>query len=291
MSKVGIAGLTSGVLAMLMLLLLATSCTIVEPGYVGIKVHMTGSERGVDDIPMVTGRVFYNPITHDIFEFPTFIQTAIWTRDTREASSNDESITFNSAEGSVLNADVSVAYAFNDQLVPELFVEFRKTAQEITDTYMRMRIRDAFNRYGGQMNAVQIFGERKQELLDSVTTYITYELGPKGFVVDQIGFIGAPRADNQVMASINAVIQAKQNAIEAENRVRQAEAEAQQKIATADGDAQSQLIRARAEAEANGIIARSLSATLVQWESIRKWNGQMPQVTGGATPFVTLPQR
>jgi len=153
-----------------------------------------------------------------------------------------------------------------------------------------MRIRDAFNRFGGQMNAVQIFGERKQELLDSVTSYITNELGPKGFEVDQIGFIGAPRADATVMSSINAVIQAKQNAIEAENRVRQAEAEAQQKIATAGGEAESQLIRAKAEAEANQIIARSLSATLVQWESIRKWNGQMPQVTGGATPFVTLPQ-
>ena len=52
---------------------------MVEPGYEGIKVHMVGSDRGVDyEHPIVTGRVFYNPVTYNIYKFPTFVQRVIW---------------------------------------------------------------------------------------------------------------------------------------------------------------------------------------------------------------------
>lgn len=31
-----------------------------------------------------------------------------------------------------------------------------------------------------------------------------------------------------------------------------------------------------------------MSANLVQWEAIKKWDGKMPQVSGGNTPFINL---
>ena len=57
-----------------------TGCDRVEPGYVGIKVNQWGSQKGVNDFPLVTGGVFYNPITEDIYKFPTFMQNAVWTK-------------------------------------------------------------------------------------------------------------------------------------------------------------------------------------------------------------------
>jgi RNA polymerase sigma-70 factor (ECF subfamily) len=37
------------------------------PGEVGIKVNLAGDKRGVDQIPIQTGWIFYNPLTQTVF--------------------------------------------------------------------------------------------------------------------------------------------------------------------------------------------------------------------------------
>jgi regulator of protease activity HflC (stomatin/prohibitin superfamily) len=64
--------------------------------------------------------------------------------------------------------------------------------------------------------------------------------------------------------------------------------EAQQKVATAKGEAESTLIVAQGQAKANEILSRSISPLLVQYKSVEKWNGALPQVSGGAYPFINL---
>lgn len=59
----------------LMLSLSFTSCERIDAGCEGILVNLYGSERGVDDVSMVTGRVFYNPATQEVYEYPTYVQT------------------------------------------------------------------------------------------------------------------------------------------------------------------------------------------------------------------------
>ncbi len=86
----------------------ASSCTKVVPGYVGIKVNNWGSQKGVQDYPLKTGMVFYNPLTEDMYDFPTFMVTRTWTQDVHEGNPIDESITFNSIEGTQVNADVAI---------------------------------------------------------------------------------------------------------------------------------------------------------------------------------------
>ena len=46
---------------------------------------------------------------------------------------------------------------------------------------------------------------------------------------------------------------------------------------------------AEAQARANDLLSRSITNTLVQYEMAKRWNGQMPQVTGGAMPMLQLP--
>jgi regulator of protease activity HflC (stomatin/prohibitin superfamily) len=262
----------------------------VEPGYVGIRVNQYGTQRGVEDFPLHVGRVWYNPVTEDVYKFPTFMQTVTWTKDHTEGKPVDESITFNSVEGAVINADISISYAIEAEKVPEIFVEFRKDADVITDTYMRARVRDMFGREASKTKVTDIFGAGKQQLLDAVKKDLVDELGPKGFKFDSVSFVGALRVDQNVANSINLTIQATQKAIEAENKVRESEAVAQQQIAEAKGAAESQLIRARADAEANDIRAKSITPSLLQAQALEKWDGKMPQVTGsGSMPFIQLP--
>lgn len=305
-----IGGIIGGVIFVFALGVLIASCSKVEPGYVGIRVNMYGAQRGVEDFPLKTGRVWYNPFTEDVYKFPTFLQTVSWTRDINEGNPIDESITFNSEEGAAINADISLSYRVRAEKVPYLFVEFRQPIENITNNYMRSQVRDAFSRAASKMRAVDIFGSRKPELLNKVKADLNERLRERGFEFDTIAFIGDLRADPRVIASINAVIEATQRAIEAENKVRQTKAEAQQRIEEERGKAESRVIEAKAQAEANllsararaeanlieaeaqaranDVVAKSLSPTLIRWHTVRRWDGKMPQVTGGGTPLVEL---
>jgi hypothetical protein len=71
----------------------------IEAGFVGIEVNLAGSQRGASEIPIRTGWVFYSPLTTQIFEFPTYVQTVKWTRDTNEGHPVNEEMGFNSKEG------------------------------------------------------------------------------------------------------------------------------------------------------------------------------------------------
>jgi len=68
----------------------------------------------------------------------------------------------------------------------------------------------------------------------------------------------------------------------------QREIEAQQKVATAKGEAESILVVAQAQAKANEVLAHSLTPILVSYKSIERWNGALPQVSGGAVPFIDV---
>lgn len=267
--------------------IVTTGCyTIVEPGKAGIRVNMSGSERGVEDYPIKTGRVWFNPFTESVYEFPTFIQNARWT----QGGQKDESVTFNSFEGSPLNVDVGLAYQIDASKVPHIFVKFRQDADSLTHGYLRTKVSDCLNRHASEMKVTDIFGDGKTKLLDAVTKELKEELGPEGFHIDTISFISKFRVDAQVDAAINATITATQKAVEAENKIRQSEAEAKQAKAVAQGLADAVLIKAEADAKANRILNDSLSPTLLQYEAMKKWDGKLPTVTGGdgAVPFIQV---
>jgi len=66
----------SAVLSLVFILVMFNSCNErIDAGYEGILVKMYGSEKGVQDVSLVTGRVWYNPLTESVYEFPTYVQT------------------------------------------------------------------------------------------------------------------------------------------------------------------------------------------------------------------------
>ncbi len=110
---------------------------------------------------------------------------------------------------------------------------------------------------------------------------------------------------------------------QSQNEVKTVEAEANKKIAKAKGDAESRVIEAKqlpkvrslkpgrqqksqklkaqadaestrvnaaAQAEANKKLSQSLSKELIQYRSIDRWDGKLPQVSGQNTPLISLTQ-
>jgi len=264
-------------------LALAGCAQRVEPGHVGVKINLYGGNRGVQEIPVVTGMVWYNPFTTSVYEYPTFVQVAAW----QNVGDKNEEITFNSKEGLIIRADVSLAYQLDAVKVPHFYVQFRSdNIDGFTHGFLRNIARDAFNEEGAGYSVEELYSNRKEEFLTKVRARINGQVADYGVKLEQMGFIGAPRLPTNVMDALNGKIQAIQDAQRAQNRVQQATAEAQIAVA-----------KARGEAESNRILTMSLSASLLQWRALEiqqlavaRWNGTLPTFTGsGTVPFVQIP--
>jgi regulator of protease activity HflC (stomatin/prohibitin superfamily) len=276
-----------------------TGCSkLVEPGHVGIKVNKTGSDRGVSSYPIVTGRVFYNPITTSVLSYPTFVQTVSWTKDITEGDPLNEEISFNSKESLTIMADISVSYALDPAKVPDFYVKFRSDElKNFTGGFLRNATRDAFNEIASKLPVEELLGEKKEELRAAVEAKLNKQMAPIGVRIEQFGFIGALRPPQNVIEAINAKIAATQAAMQAENELRRAEAEAAKNVATAEGNAKAKIAMAEGESKANQIMANSISESLIRWrtleitdKAVAKWDGKRPMVEGtGSGLLLSVP--
>jgi regulator of protease activity HflC (stomatin/prohibitin superfamily) len=291
-----------GVLLAIGLIIMFTyTLTRIDAGHVGIRVKLAGSARGVQDIPVVTGWVLYNPLIEQIEQFPISVQNVVWTQQHSEGRGHDESITFSSQEGVNINADIGLSFHIEPTLAPHLYLRFRQpNLLLLADGYVRNAVREAFNDVASRMAVQEIYGSGKGKLVSEVTARINSVLGKDGFLIDQLTINGALRLPDNVAQAINRAMEATQNAIQAENRVRQVRAEADQAIAQAhgaaeasrqraEGEADAVLIRARADARANEIIRLSTSPAVLQYRAIERWDGKLPFMQGGdKTPLLTF---
>jgi regulator of protease activity HflC (stomatin/prohibitin superfamily) len=283
-----------------MLYLGCSTTTRVDAGHVGIRVKLAGSDRGIQDMPVVTGWVLYNPLTEQIVLFPTSVQNVVWTQSSHEGKPFDESITFSSNEGVNVNADVGLSFHIEPSLAPKLYGRFRlNDLERLADGYMRQAVREAFNDVGSRLPVQEIYGAGKSKMLGNVTQECRDVFGKDGIVIDQLTINGALRLPQNVMDAINRAMEATQNAIQSHNRVAQVEAEAAQAITQAhgaaeaarqraQGEADALLIKSRAEAQANEIIRLSMSPAVLQYRALEHWDGKLPEYNAGQLPLLTF---
>jgi regulator of protease activity HflC (stomatin/prohibitin superfamily) len=274
-------------LAVLMLGSVA-ACSTVPAGHVGVKVFLLGGDKGVDSEELGVGRYWIGP-NEQLYIFPTFMQNYVWTKDPTEGSPNDESISFQTADGMTANADVGISYSIDPSKVTTIFQTYRRGVDEITDTFLRNMVRDSIVKEASTKPIEYVYGAGKAELMAAVQQDVMGQVGPIGIKIDKIYWIGEIRLPQTVIDSINAKNAATQMAQQRQNEVAQATAEAQKKVAEAKGDADSILLKAEAQAQANKILAQSLTAEFVQYEALQKWDGKLPTMTGSsAIPFVNV---
>jgi len=148
----------------------------------------------------------------------------------------------------------------------------------------------AFNDFVKEVVPTYPIGEilpKREEIRKRAMTKLGDNLSRYHIIVDDIYF-----ANIRFSPGYEGAVEAKQVAqqqVETQKQVlAQREIEAQQKVATAKGEAESILVVAQGQAKANDALARSISPILVQYKGIEKWNGILPQVSGGAVPLIDL---
>jgi regulator of protease activity HflC (stomatin/prohibitin superfamily) len=284
--------ITIGLMIVVAAILAAVGCTTVEPGYVGIKVNQYGTQKGVEDYPIFTGRQGYNPFTETVYQWPTYTQRIVWDGVHGDEDTVDNSITVRAAKGVSVNLDIALAYRLEPKKVPEIFVTYRQDIESLSNGYLRDTVRDVFQNHSAKMDVMDLLGPGMQQLTDNVQVELKEKLGPRGFVIDGVSIVGRPRIDKSIETAINNVLQASQNADRAEQEIRSVEAQAKKRLIEAQAQADAILAEAKAQAEANKIIADSLNQygdKVLESKALDKWNGALPQFqTSGATPFINI---
>jgi regulator of protease activity HflC (stomatin/prohibitin superfamily) len=258
----------------------------ITPGSVGIVIHKLGG--GVDPRPLGPGLHLRNPLTTAIEEYPVYMQTLVLTAAATEGSAGNDAINVNSVEGQPVSLDVSLSFELDQARTPTLYSTFRTDIQTIQHGYMKQAIRQALQEVVGSEEIANILGPRKAEVVSRAQALISQRLASYGFVVKQFT-INEIRAPQGVMDAIGQKNVMQQQALTAQNELQKNIYQAQGDSIKAAGRAMAILAEARAQAEANRLLAESVTPTLVQYEMMKRWNGQMPQVSGGAVPMIQLP--
>ncbi|GAB4129079.1 MAG: SPFH domain-containing protein [Raineya sp.] len=278
-----------GVSLIIVLVVLSSACKRIDAGHVGLVVKLYGSEKGVQDVTEATGWVWFNPFTTQIYEFPTFVQNAVFTRDAAEGSRSNEEFRVTTKDGLVVSFDVSMNYRVAPNKAADIFKKYRKPLEELDKTIMRNYMRDAYNKISGRYTAEQLY-ENKVQFQTESENEIKNFLGREGFIVEQVVLLNELRLPQGVVDNINAKINARQIALKKEQEVAQEKAEAQKEIEKAKGYAEAMRIRVEAEAEYNKKLAESISPNLIEYEKIKKWNGQTPTVVGSGGGLIIQPK-
>jgi len=187
-----------------------------------------------------------------------------------------------------VTAEVGISYHLRPECIPVIFQKYRRGMEEITHTFIRNYIRDAINKSASHIKIEDLYSSAKESFFSDVEGHVRRELSPIGIEITRIYLIGRFHFPPTVIASLNSKIEATQRAQQRENELREAEAEAKKKIAQAEGQAKCSMLQAEAEAKANLILAQSVTAELIQWQAVQKWDGKLPTVTSGATPFIQV---
>ena len=254
----------------------------IDAGHVGVKVNLHGTEKGVDDVVEVTGRVWYTPWNTSVYEVPTYVRDVSYTLDEHEGFENNEEFRITTKDGLTVAFDVGLNYRTEAHNVVKIFKKYRKTPDELERGILRKYVRDGFNSIAALYNAEELY-EKRNEFKERSEQFIKDMLEPEGFTIENITILNEIRPPESIKENIERKINAKQIALEKQEQLAQAEADAAKKVATARGDSLSLVIKAQAESEAYRLKKKELTPILVKQQWIEKWNGQLPTYSGGSS--------
>ena len=207
------------------------------------------------------------------------------------ASSEDDSIDLPTQEGQHIRQDISVTFNTTQERAADVFKSFRGAdISEIEATFIRRTIITVAQNAAGQMSLTGIISGDRGELQKRIQDNLHEEMDKMGFVVDKVN-LGASHLPLTIEDQLQQKMAAQQQAQQAEYKLQEQVTLAKARVAEATGVAEATLVQATAQAEANRKLQESLTPLLVETKKIEKWDGKLPEVTGGAMPFIDVSPR
>lgn len=210
------------------------------------------------------------------FKIP-FVQTVIVMDIRTQKYETDASAA--SKDLQVVSTKIAVNYRLIPENTPELYTNVGLTYQ---DRLIQPAVQEVVKAVTAQFTAEELI-TRRSEVKEKIHESLRERLRPRGIIVEEISITNFDFSDSFNIA-IEQKVTAEQLKLKAERDLQRIEIEAQQTIE-----------RAKAEAEALRLQKQEITPDLirlreieVQRSAIEKWNGILPQVTGGAIPFIDI---
>lgn len=246
----------------------------IDAGNKGLKVNLTGSERGVSSYQYKTGWVFYNSWTEQVKEFPLFQQHIEYSDQTVITKG-----------GFAATIKPSFNYSLREDAIGEMFVNLRLEIKEVEQGWLKNAIVSSVNDVANRWEVDAIFNKR-EEFEAAIITECNKRVS-KWFTVSQLRTnIIPPKSLQQAIEGKTKAVQEAQAAMQ---RKLVAEAEAQEKIAIAKGDSAKAIIDAQALALSMKIKQKELTPLYVEFIKAQNWDGKLPTtVAGGSGTFLNI---
>lgn len=245
----------------------------VKAGEVGVKIKSFGG--GVEG-PLPQGWHMTGLGEH-IDIYPTIQRTYTYTKDADERGAENEEVRFADNNALPMSADVQAVISIDPSKAVTVYNTYRLDFDALLDGPIRNDIRTAIAAETELVSVHYLYTGGRQAVIQKALQRVQKKWNPVGVHITQLDWIGTIRYPTVITESIQAKTKADADRSAAEARVAVAKAEADAKVETAKG-----------QAEANRLLEASSSSTVVQLRAIEKWDGHLPQVTGGATPFINL---
>jgi regulator of protease activity HflC (stomatin/prohibitin superfamily) len=243
----------------------ATSCTTADSSEVALVVDQIGNDKGIPNIQMESGFIFYFPPTQDVYTYPTSVQHKVWSADNQEGSETDEHIDVTSSDGATFGLDVSINLQLQRAKASELFIKYRVDMDELIHTRVRTIVRKEL-----LDNAVNFASDsllQHRNIYEAnVTKTLTLSLEKEGFTLNNIAVLkmALPSSYKKAIERKIAVLQETATII---SQTKQAEQTALKKVALAKGNYEA----AQYDAKTKEILSQPKLLELYRAETERVW--------------------
>ena len=187
--------------------------------------------------------------------------------------------------------EVAIIYTVNFQIDKENAQNiYRTIGVNYYDKIIVARVQDCVKTVAAKFSAENLVGSRNEFSLQ------IENMLKESLKEHNIQLVGASVEDMDFTDAFTEAVEAKQVAeqnklkaqTEAQQKVIEAEAEAKVKVIEAQAEADAILAKATAEAEANAKLAASITEELIDYQYAEKWDGELPQITGGDSVIPVL---
>lgn len=250
-------------LALIFTISVLQSCERIDAGNVGLKINMSGGNKGVSTIKYTTGWNFYIPGLTKIEQIPIYIQhkqydeIEVWAKG-----------------GTIFKVHPILNYQVVSDKADSMYRQFRLSIKEVEEGWMKGIVqqvyRDATNTFESDSLLNNRAGYERELALE-----LQKKLNPY-FIVSNTTSGLTP--DDALKANIVAKANFVQEALKLEQQQKSIKAQAENDIIIAKRDSSIKVIAAAADAKSNNLRQASLTDNLIKMSWIQAWEKGGSQV-------------
>ena len=177
-----------------------------------------------------------------------------------------------------VHTQIGINFQIDANKIPEIYQRTGVDAEKIA-AVITPRVQDVVKAITSNYTSDQLLSQREQ-IKERIREKLKTEAREYDIILKDVQITDF-RFDERYQNAINDKQVAEQNALKAKNDLDRIKVEAEQRIVEAQAEAKAIQIQVEA-------IRTQGGSEYVQLKTIEKWNGQLPQYTGGSVPLLNI---